>query len=131
LGHRFLSEAWFDEVDRIREELGPIDVPPELRDVKLNLEVTEGPDGFTVQAHFGDGAVSRGFVDAPTRIKLPYEVARKVLVDRNPSAGMQAFMSGQIQIDGDVSRLMPLQSMGSVSSPGVSKLVERITAITE
>jgi len=131
VGYRFLCREWFDEVARIRESMGPIELPDPIRDLKINLEVREGPDGETVQCHFGVGALSRGLTDAPTTVRLPYDVARQIFVDRDSGAAMRAFMTGQIQIEGDVTRLMTIQSASQGSNPAAVELIVRIAQITE
>ena len=133
MGYKFLSIAWFEEVDRLRSEIGDLDMPAELRDLRINLEVSAGPDdGQTVLAHFSGTGVAAGHAEnASAAVKLPYEVARKIFVERDQSAGMQAFMSGQIQIEGDMSKLMSLQSVGRSTSPEMTKLITHIGEVTE
>jgi hypothetical protein len=129
---QFLSDGWFDEVARIRKEVGDLQLPQSMKDLKINIEVSDGPSGGKLEWHWsGEGAVGRGLVQAPTKIKLPYAVARKIFVDRDTGAAMQAFMSGQIQIEGDMMQLMSMQSAAGVSTAASQQLVQRVTEITE
>jgi len=130
VSYEFLSDAWFDEVARIREELGEIDIPSAFREIRINIEVAEGPEGRTVQSHLGDGNWVRGHQEAHTTIRLPYTVARRIFVDRDPSAAMQAFMTGQIRVEGDVARLMSLQRPSEPPSADALILITRIAEIT-
>ena len=41
---------------------------------------------------------------------LPADLAKRIFIEGDQSAGMQGFMSGQIKVDGDMSKLMSLQS---------------------
>ena len=41
---------------------------------------------------------------------VPYEVAKKVFIEQDQQAGMQAFMQGQIKVEGDMSKLMAMQT---------------------
>jgi hypothetical protein len=131
VGYKFLSDAWFDEVAKIRQEVGDLQLPANVRELKVNVEVSDGPQGGTVQWHWGGEGIGRGLVQAPTKIKLPYAVARKIFVDRDQSAAMQAFMSGQIQIEGDMMQLMSMQSATGITTEASLKLMKRMTEITE
>ncbi len=129
MGQKFLSDSWFDEVNKLREKAS-IAVPDALKDLVINLAVTGGPDG-DIEARMVGGGLERGFADdAPTKLKIPYDVARKMIVESDQAAAMQAFMSGQIQVEGDMTKLMSMQAGGS---PGddQKKLAEQIKQITE
>jgi hypothetical protein len=131
VGYQFLSDGWFDEVAKIRKEVGDLQLPQAVKDLKINIEVGDGPSGGKVEWHWGGEGVGRGFVQAPTKIKLPYAVARKLFVDRDQGAAMQAFMSGQIQIEGDMMQLMSMQSAAGVTTEPAVRLMKRVTEITE
>ena len=73
----------------------------------------------------------KGFhADAPTTLNIPYEVALKMMIENDESAAMQAFMGGQIQVEGDMSRVMAMQAAGPPSAEG-EQVSERIRAMTE
>jgi putative sterol carrier protein len=55
-------------------------------------------------------------------------VAKAMFVEGNQAMGMQAFMSGQIKIEGDMSKLMAMQ--GQAPSESQQKLTEKIKEIT-
>jgi len=129
MAHPFLSEEWFREARRIREEAGDIG-PPGGNDIRLNVTVTGAPGGDQ-EVHLADGVFDRGHVDdAPTRATVPYDVARQVFVDGNPQAAMQAFMEGQLRIEGDMSRLMMVQSAAMTPSAEQIKLQQQLRDIT-
>ncbi len=130
MSYEFLSDAWFDEIARIRDEIGEIELPSSIRDVRVNLEVAEGPEGKTVQGHLGNGTLVRGHFEAHTTIRLPYSIARKIFVDRDSSAAMQAFMTGLIKIEGDMTRLISLQQPSEPPDERAVELLTRIAAIT-
>ena len=132
MGYAFLSDDWFTEMERIRADIGEIEVPEPARGLKINLEISGGPGDQTVLAHLGEGAIHRGAAEgAPTKIRAPYEVVRKMIVERDQGAAMQAFMSGQIQVEGDLTKLMGLQSATGTVDPKGQKLLERILEMTE
>lgn len=130
----FLSDEWIEQAHAIRAELDggapTIDHP-----VRMNLVVTEIPfSDSDLQAHLdttgGDVEIDKGHVDeADLTVTIDYLTAKAILVDRNPQAGMQAFMAGKIRVEGDMAKLMALQT----APPGgqADEMAERIRAITE
>lgn len=109
--HPFLSEPWFAAVEELRDDQPA--PPSALADLILNITVTGGPDG-DVDAHLAAGTVDRGHVEgAPTKLTVPYETAKKLFVDGDQSAAMQAFMSGQIKVEGDMTKVMTLQTVSA------------------
>ena len=78
----------------------------------------------------GEMEMDMGHLDEPQlTVTLPYEIAKAILVDGNPQAGMQAFMSGQIQVTGDMTKLMAMQS-GAVD-PVQAEIAAKIKDITD
>ena len=110
MSHTFLSDDWFDAVEGLRDEAP--EPPAAMKDLKLNVTVAGGPDGDR-EIHMAGGQFERGHVDdAPTKLTVPYEVAKSMFIDGNQQAGMQAFMSGQIKVEGDMTKLMAMQQGG-------------------
>ena len=111
---QFLSDAWFDEVEKLRSEAP--EPPAGLADLMLNIVITGGPEGDK-EVHTKAGQFERGLVDgAPTKLTVPYDVAKAIFIEGNQQAGMQAFMSGQIKVEGDMSKLMAMQAQGGPSA---------------
>lgn len=130
MGQAFLSDGWFDEVAKITEAAGDLEIADAVKDIEINLEVRDGPDG-TIEAHIAGGVFGKGLRPAaPTKLKVPFDVARKIFIDQDPNAGMQAFMSGQIQVEGDMSKMMAMQAGGGPSEKQ-KKVQEQIQAMTE
>jgi len=63
------------------------------------------------------------------KVTLDYDIAKAILIEGNPQAGMQAFMAGKIRVEGDMAKLMQLQ--GGTPHPSAAELAARIKAITE
>ena len=104
MAHEFLSDGWFDAV----EALGPPPAATGPDPGPINLVVTR-TEGDPVHLHIAGGAMSRGLDDAaPTTLTTPYDVAKALFVKRDQQAAMQAFMSGQIKVQGDMSKLMAM-----------------------
>jgi len=85
--------------------------------------VTGGPDGDR-SLHFAEGRFDRGLVEgAPTTVTLPHRVARSMLVDLDPEVAITAFMTGEIRVEGDLTKLMELQmSAGAMLAPTPEQL---------
>jgi hypothetical protein len=121
MAYPFLSDQWFDAVEALRDKAPA--APEEIADIAVNMVVTGGPDGDR-ELHFAEGRFDRGLVEgAPTTVTVPHGVARSMLVDLNPEAAITAFMTGEIKVEGDISRLMALQqSAGAMLAPTPDQL---------
>ena len=130
----FLSDEWTAEVKRLHSEV-VAQPAPTARSVRMNLVLTQSPLGDgTLEAHVdtssGEVMVDTGHLDSPDlTVTLDYETAKAILVDGDAQAAMQAFMSGRIKIDGDMSLLLALQS--TPVDPDHQELAARVREITE
>ncbi len=130
----FLSDEWLDQARAIRAEFDGKGAPIE-HSIRMNLLIGEVPFGEgTVLAHVdtsdGELVLEIGHIDpADLKVSLDYEVARAILIEGNPQAGIQAFMSGKIKVEGDIAKLMALQSMSP--DPTAAEIAARILAMTE
>jgi hypothetical protein len=61
---------------------------------------------------------------------LSYETARALLVERDPAKVMQAFMSGGIQVEGDLMKVMAMQASTPQDDLAL-QVAEEILAITD
>jgi hypothetical protein len=124
----FLSDAWFDAAEKLISE-HDAGAPPGTN-VLLNLEVEQGDQ--TVQFHMGsrDGKTlfGKGHDDsADVKLSTDMDTARSVFVDGNPQAGMQAFMSGKVRVQGDMTKLMMAQAGGGGGNPALTEALQAIT----
>ncbi|HUR48404.1 MAG TPA: SCP2 sterol-binding domain-containing protein [Acidimicrobiales bacterium] len=127
--HKFLSEPWFTEIESMRDDAPPAAGP--MADLVLNIVVTGAPDG-DVEVQMNKGQFERGLAaDAPTKITVPYDVAKDIFVNGNQAAGMQAFMAGQIKVEGDMTRLMAMQAGGGAPTPEQVAFQQKLKDITE
>jgi hypothetical protein len=123
-----------DEAKKVREEFAGKGNPP-AHAVRMNQIITDVPFGDgTINAHMdtsgGEMEMDTGHLDNPDlTVTLDYETAKAILVDQNPQAGMQAFMAGKIKVQGDMTKLMAMQS-GPVD-PTAQEVAARIKEITE
>jgi putative sterol carrier protein len=59
----------------------------------------------------GDVVMDLGELDTPDlTVTTDWATARKIFVDGDQAAGMQAFMSGKIKVTGDMMKMMQMQT---------------------
>jgi putative sterol carrier protein len=104
-----------DAARAIREKYAD-QVPEVTTVIKINQVVTDVP--------FGEGEVrsyldtSSGTVtmelgeldDADATVTTDYATAKALFVDQDQTVAMQAFMSGQIKVQGDMMKMMAMQT---------------------
>jgi hypothetical protein len=130
----FLSDEWIAAAREIRSRHDAAATALAL-EAKINLLITEVPfaDG-TIQSYMeasnGRLELELGSLDTPDcTVTTDYATARALLVDQDPAAAMQAFMSGRIKVQGDMMKLMAMQT--SVPDDEAARLVaEEIRHIT-
>lgn len=128
MAHTFLSDEWFAAVEALRDEAP--EPSPAMKDLRLNITVSGGPDGDT-EVHLAGGQFERGHVDdAPTKVTVPYDVAKAMFIDGNQQAAMQAFMACQIKVEGDMTKLMSMQAAGSTPTPEQQAFQQKLRELT-
>jgi putative sterol carrier protein len=131
--YAFLSDEWLEAAKNIREEYAGQTTPP-AHAVRMNQIITEVPFGDgTIEAHMdtssGEMTMDMGHLENPDlTVTLDYATAKAILVDGNPQAGMQAFMAGKIKVQGDMTKMMALQS--GTPDPAAAEIAAKIQEIT-
>jgi hypothetical protein len=133
----FLSPEWVEEAKKIRDQYAEQGVSAGSlpASMKANLVITEVPFGDgTVNAHFdtsqGGMEIDLGHIDdAEVKITVDYQTAKAVFLENNPQAGMQAFMAGKVRIEGDMAKLMALQT--ATPDPQANEILQKLLEITE
>jgi hypothetical protein len=126
----FLSDEWFAEAQKIVDSHGPQQAHVDL---KMNLVITDTPFDSDVEMHIkavdGKGDWGRGHVeDGDVTLTTDFATARDIFVSGNPQAGMQAFMSGKVRVQGDMAKLMAAgQGGGGPGNPELSAELQEIT----
>ncbi len=124
---KFLSNEWFAKVKELTDDAGDIEIPDGLKDLTFNMTVAfDGGDEKKIHMHAG--VFGEGHKDAPATVFVPADLAKKIFIEGDQQAGMQAFMSGQMRVEGDVTKLMVLQSVQP--SDDMKDLMAEIKAIT-
>jgi putative sterol carrier protein len=135
--YEFLSDKWISAARAIRDEYA--DRVPDVPSMRMNLVVSEVP--------FGEGAIEAHVDSSSGRIQLDlahiekpdvtvtadYATVKALFVDQNPAAAMQAFMSGKIRVQGDLGKLMALQTTAVPNGADdlAAEVAERIKKITK
>lgn len=137
--YAFLSDEWVAAARALRAEYAETAHTLPVA-VRLNQIVRNAPFGEgTINAHLDTSSglldIDLGHLDHPdVTITLDYDVARALLVERDPAAAMQAFMSGRIKVDGDIAKLLGLQApgaLGPVTDPAAAEMAQRLLEMTE
>ena len=130
----FLSDEWLEAAKKIREEHAGAAAAAPAHAVRMNQIITEVPFGEgTIEAHVdtSDGKMDMdtGHLENPDlTVTLDYATAKAILVDGNPQAGMQAFMAGKIKVQGDMTKMMAMQS--GAPDPAQAEIAAKIKEIT-
>ena len=110
-------------------------LPPITTSIRINQVITEVPFGEgTVNAYIdtsgGSLVFDLGELDEPDAVMMTdYETARALLVDRDPAVAMQSFMAGKIRVQGDMMKLMAMQT-ALPANEFSEQVAEEIASIT-
>ena len=125
--YEFLSVEWFAKVDELIAKAGDLKIPSEMKAVEVNITV-KSPTGDK-QIFLKDGLFSPGHqASATTKLTLDEALARKIFIDADAAAGVQAFMTGEMQVEGDLAKLVAMQTVEP--SAEQKQLTKDIAAIT-
>ena len=135
--YQFLSDEWLEEARKIRAEYH--DRTPQIPvSVRMNQVIQDVPFGDgVIHAHVdtssGDLEMEMGHLESPDlTVTLSYDTAKAILVDGDAQAAMQAFLGGRIRVDGDITKMLALQTVGagSAADPAALELAKRLQDIT-
>ena len=125
--YEFLSDDWFAKVDELIAAAGDLQIPAAVKGVDVNITVTS-PNGDT-KLFMKNGLFTRGHhAGASATLTLAADLARKIIVDGDAAAGVQAFLEGKIQVDGDLAKVVAMQT--AEPSEPQKQLSRKIAAIT-
>jgi hypothetical protein len=111
-------------------------VPEVEADLRINQVVTDVPfhDG-EVTSHLdttsGSVVMELGLLDEPdVTVTTDYDTAKALFVDQDPAVAMQSFMNGKIKVQGDMMKLMAMQT-SLPSNEFTEQIAQEIKDITE
>lgn len=104
----FLTQSWFDAVARLNQEVGELNLPPNLAELTINVTVkSENPTLLHLQA----GKIGQHHIqNADATIYIDQDTLNQIIHDNSVNTALEAFMTGKIFIEGDMSKVMALQS---------------------
>ena len=132
--HPFLSDEWMTEARGIRERYAD-QVPEVTTSIRINQVVTDVPFGdgevhSYLDTSSGTMVMELGELDSPdATITTDWATAKAIFVDQDQAVAMQAFMSGKIKVQGDMMKMMAMQT-AIPSNEFSEKIAEEIKAIT-
>ncbi|MEE8400341.1 MAG: SCP2 sterol-binding domain-containing protein [Desulfobacterales bacterium] len=128
MGFEFLSDDWFDKVKELTVSAGDLGLSDDAKALIMNIKVTG--DKSNCAMCINGGIISKGLnTAAPITISVSSDIARKMFVDQDQNAGTQAYMSGKLKIEGDMSKL--IASVSIQPTPAQQALSGQIQDITE
>lgn len=135
MSHQFLSESWMAAAREIREKYKD-EAPMITISIKINQVVTDVPFGDgTVKSHMdtssGEIVMELGHLEkVDATLTTDYATARMIFVEQNSQKAMEAFLTGRVKVEGDMLKLMAMQT--AMPQTDMSLVVaEEIRAITE
>src|SRR5678815_1316190 len=99
--YAFLSDEWFTKVEELVAAAGDLQIPPAMKVVEVNVTVTGSPSAASgeVRIAMREGLFTRGNrSDFTTTLTLSADLARKIFLDGDTAAGVQAFLDGSIRV---------------------------------
>jgi len=128
MGFKFLSDKWFDKVEELTNAAGDLGLTDAAKAIVMNIKVSsdEGDCDMCIDG----GIIKKGLNHASAiTISVPYDIARKMFVEQDQNAGTQAYMSGKLKIEGDMTKL--LASVSIQPTAAQQELNKKIQDITE
>jgi Zn-dependent metalloprotease len=135
MAHPFLSPAWMDAARAIREKYR--DQAPKVSVVvRFNQVVTNVPFGDgVIHSHMdtssGEVVMDLGHLEkVDATLTTDYVTARTIFVEQDPQKAMEAFLTGKVKVEGDMLKLMAMQTVMPQTDLGLVVAAE-IKSITE
>ena len=113
--YQFLTQEWMDAAKAIREKYAA-ESAKVTTSIRMNQVITDAPfGGGTLNTYLdtssGDVVMGTGELDdADLTVTTDYATAHQIFVEQDQAAGMQAFMSGRIKVQGDMMKMMAMQT---------------------
>ena len=115
MSHQFLSDDWMAAAKAIREKYAD-QATKVTTSISMNQVITDVPFGegtvnLFMDTSSGDVVMEAGALETPDlTMTTDWDTARKIFVEQDQAAGMQAFMAGKIKVQGDMMKMMAMQT---------------------
>jgi putative sterol carrier protein len=130
----FLSAEWMEAAKAIRDKYADQSAPITIS-VRMNQIITDSPleeDDIRLYLDTSSGTLEMetGELETPDlTLTTDYDTAKTIFVDQDQAAGMQAFLAGKIKVQGDMMKMMAMQT--SMPQDDVTRTIaEEIKQIT-
>jgi len=131
----FLSEEWMTEAKAIRAKYegktGKVTASVRVNQVITDVPFGDGTINSFIDTSSGDMVMDLGSLDSPdVTVTTDYATAKKLFVDQDAAAAMQAFMGGKVKVQGDMMKMMALQTAMPTdeASQAITAEIKAITA---
>lgn len=123
---QFLTQAWFDEVATLNANAGDLHLPPTLANLIINVSIT-GDEPISL--HLKDGKIGQHHTaNATSTINIDQQTLGDIISQNSADVAIEAFMTGKIRIDGDMSQVLALQSAKpSTEQKALYKQIKQMT----
>ena len=97
--------------DRYHDDLPEITVSVRINQVITDVPFGDGVVNAYVDTSDGEFHLELGELDEPDAVLMvDYDTAKAMMVDQDPTIVMQSFMAGKIKVQGDMMKLMAMQT---------------------
>jgi len=131
----FLSDEWMAEAKAIRAKYegkaAKITASVRVNQVITDVPFGDGTINSFIDTSSGTMVMDIGSLDAPdVTVTTDYDTAKKIFVDQDTTAAMQAFMGGKVKVQGDMMKMMALQTAmpNDEASQAAAAEIKAITA---
>lgn len=131
----FLSDEWIAAAREIRARHAADETTVAGEPIRMNQVITEVPFGDgTIHSYLDTSAgvlvLELGELDDPDlTVTTDWATAKTVFVDQDIAAATQAFLQGRIKVQGDMMKLMTMQT-AVAGSPATLDAARELQAIT-
>jgi hypothetical protein len=132
--HRFLSAEWLEAVAQLRKDQPEfISTGPQLR---MNVKISGHPFGAAPLRLHLDNAQGRllfgsGALEGPDLVlSTTYDIAWDLFLEQEPEGVMEAFMIGDIMLQGDVVKLIAAFARQDASTQTLD-LMDKVVGVTD
>jgi putative sterol carrier protein len=135
MSYPFLSAEWMDATKAIRQKYADQASTINIS-VRMNQVITDVPFGDSevklyLDTSSGSLEMETGELETPDlTLTTDYDTAKKIFVDQDQAAAMQAFMAGKIKVQGDMMKMMAMQT-GMPQDDIAKTIASEVQAITE
>lgn len=126
----FLSDDWFHQVKTLSDEVGNLNLSPNLEKILINVKITDDTDTIIKTLHLKKGHIHPALDEtAPSTVILQQATAQYLLRNFEVNHAIEAFINGDIRVEGDMSQLMALQVAQPTDEQ--KRLFDKIKSMTE